>query len=136
MFPKQPPEYLANKEELNVVANVKFGDKMNDLRRRLKALRTEALKRTVQKGRMNYAKSCGCCGGSETYHYCIDPYCASNYEFDKDDCLHFNEDEMMKYNAIRYEYLLLLREAEALIKTGIDVRSLVTQSAGHPHGFN
>ena len=137
-FPKLPEEIASKMGVLNAIANKYCGDKMKDLYLRLKRLRTEAFKRATSWRNVGdqYAATCGCCAGSGHYHYCINPYCVSDNEFERDDCLHFTPHEMGQYDMIRVEYVMLLREALDLLKTGIDVSSIMTDSPKQPHDMN
>ncbi len=138
-FPLKLPDGFQDKINILIaIVHRVSGEEILQLMKRLKELRTKAFKRATgwRSVGAEYAKSCECCSGTGQYHYCINPYCGSRNALEQDDCLHFTPDELETYRIIHTEYVVLLMEAVDVIKTGINLESLLGDQPRCAHEMN
>src|SRR5690349_14075111 len=126
-FPKLPDELRENYSLLDALVQHLKSDEVRSLFIRLKALKTAALRRSLdwRASGPHYAQNCEMCKGSNKTHFCVDPYCESEDELSLDDCLHFTPHELEIYGDIHRAYLSLILEVNELVKTGASPTDLM-----------
>jgi len=133
-FPLELPEELKERYAiLDALAHRIKKDEMYALAIRLKNLKSEAIKRSIdwRASGAHYASTCAICRGSGQAHFCIDPFCHSTQELDQEDCLHFTPHELETFMNIHIEYFAIICEMNDLVATGIAPKDLVNMGSGN-----
>lgn len=110
-FPKNPSDHIREKIAfLSKLAHMVERESILKLHKKIKTLKTEALKRSLDWRAVGkqYAENCVMCKGEGQFHFCVNPYCVSDQELEKDDCLHFTPHEIECYKGIQEEYIAIL----------------------------
>ena len=122
-----PEEFKDIYTILDALAHRLRKDDIDALALRLKKLKSEALKRSLdwRASGSHYAQNCIICKGTGQAHFCTDPFCHPESELSKEDCLHFTPHELEIYVAIHRDYVEIIREMHSLVSTGVPIKDLI-----------
>jgi hypothetical protein len=125
-----PPELRDEYEALSGFAVAAREEEILKLRVRLRDLRSEMLKRSLDWRGVGkqYAENCELCKGTGKYHFCIRKYCSSTHEVDLEDCLHPTPHELLLLQGIHEDHFKILVELRDLVRTGLTPSVIIAMS--------